>query len=118
MAVHLELGKKGEELAVKWLIKHGFAIIFRNWRHSHLEIDVIAIKEDIVHFVEVKFRSSDKYCNPEENVTRKKFKCLLNAADEYMHQHPKFTDFRIDILSITDRKDQEPDYFFIEDVYI
>ena len=118
MAVHLELGKRGEELAAAWLLKNGFAILYRNWRHSHYEIDIIAVKDDMVHFIEVKFRSSDKFCHPEENVTKKKFKCLLNAADEFLYQHIRFKDFRIDVLSITDRKNDEPEYFFIEDVYL
>jgi putative endonuclease len=43
MAVHNQLGKKGEEMAEAYLLQQGYQVLHRNWRHSHYEIDIIAI---------------------------------------------------------------------------
>ena len=48
------VGKKGEDAACDYLIKQGHDILFRNWRASHREIDIISIKDGILHIVEVK----------------------------------------------------------------
>jgi putative endonuclease len=118
MAIHVDRGKQGEELAEAFLVNKGFMILHRNWRHSHYEIDLIAIKDDLLHFIEVKYRSTDRFGHPEGNVSKKKIKFLLQAVDEYLFLHPQFRNFHIDILSITGKKNGEPEYFFIEDVYL
>jgi putative endonuclease len=118
MALHIDLGKLGEQLAGDYLMDHGFTILHNNWRHSRYEIDIIALKDGLLHFVEVKIRSSKAFGQPEESVTKKKIRFLLRAADEFLYQHPEYTDFRVDILSITTHPHEEPEYFFIEDVYL
>jgi putative endonuclease len=118
MAVHIDLGRQGEQMAEAYLIARGFTILHRNWRHSHYEIDLIALKNELPHFVEVKFRSSNKFGMPEENVTKKKIKFLLQAADEFLFRNQQYKNFHIDILSITTHADAETEYFFIEDVYL
>ncbi len=118
MATHIELGNLGEELAEDFLINKGFTILHRNWRHSHYEIDIVALKNNIPHFVEVKTRSSKHYGEPEESVNKKKMRSLLQAADEFLYRNPQFSNFHIDILSINIPPQQEPQYFFIEDVYL
>ena len=49
-----EKGLWGEQFAADWLQNHGYEILARNWRKGHGEIDIIARKEDIIAFVEVK----------------------------------------------------------------
>ena len=117
MALHTEVGKTGEELAVEWLVKNGFTILERNWRYSHYEIDIIAMKNGIPHFIEVKTLSSPKFSHPENKVKNKKLKDLIKAADEFLYRHRQYKNFHIDILSITIRGQGEPEFFFIEDVY-
>ena len=68
MASHIDFGKLGEQLAENFLIKNGYTILYRNWRHSHYEIDIVALKNDIPHFVEVKTRSSKHFGEPEESL--------------------------------------------------
>ena len=51
-----KLGQVGEELACRYLTEIGHTVIERNWRSGHLEIDVISISPDGIHFVEVKTR--------------------------------------------------------------
>lgn len=118
MATHIDFGKLGEELAENFLVQKGFTILYRNWRHWRCEIDIVALKNGLPHFVEVKTRSSTHFGEPEESVNRKKIRTLLQAADEFLYQHPEYKDFRIDILSITIYPQQDPKYFFIEDVYL
>ena len=118
MAQHNDLGKTGEQLAEVYLLEQGFTILHRNWRHSHYEIDIVALRSEIPHFVEVKTRTSWQYGKPEESVTKKKIYDLLKAANQFLNLHPQYTDFRIDILSITTQPANETEYFFIEDVYL
>ena len=118
MALHNQVGKEGEQLALAWLRKNEFEILHCNWRYSRYEIDIIAKKNDLLHIIEVKCRNYFPGAYPEESVTKKKFKFLLNAADEYLYQHPEYKHVQFDILSITLHKNDEPEYFLIEDVYL
>ena len=117
MAVHLDLGKKGEELAALFLMENGYTILFRNWRYSYYEIDIIAVKNGLLHFIEIKVRATKKYGFPEQNVTKKKIRFLLNAADQFLYLNPEYRHFQLDILSIIINKYKPPEFFLIEDVY-
>ena len=117
MARHNETGKKGELLAATWLKEHSYEILHVNWRYSHYEIDIVASRDGILHFIEVKTRSSTTFGHPEESVSGKKFSSLMNAAEEFMFQHPQWKRIQYDVLSITKLKDQPVEYFLIEDVY-
>ena len=116
MALHIDLGKKGEALAEEFLLQKGFTILHRNWRHSHYEIDIVAIKNNLLHIIEVKTLSSRH--RPEGNVTRKKLNYLLQAADQFLYKHPEYKHIQIDILAINLFKSGEPEYFYIQDVYL
>lgn len=115
---HLDTGKKGESLAAAYLQQQGYSILHRNWRHSHYEIDIIAVKADILHFIEVKTRRTATFGYPEESVSRKKFQCLQNAAVAFQYRHPGWKRIQYNILSITLLKNKPPEYFLIEDVYL
>lgn len=118
MTEHLEVGRKGETLAEAWLKQKGFRIIDHNWRYGKCEIDLIAEKYGIPHFVEVKTRSGSTPVLPEYNVTRTKIRTLLRGISAYIDRHPCYNDFRLDILSICLNNGKEVEYFFIEDVYL
>lgn len=118
MASHNELGKEGEDLAAKWLAEQGYTILHRNWRHSWHEIDIVASKGDFLHFVEVKSRHYSPFGHPEDSVTKKKFRNLLKAADEYLYLNPGHSWIQYDILSITLHGDGEAEYFLLEDVFL
>ena len=55
-----DLGKKGEDIACRLLEEKGHTILERNWRSGHLEIDIISLDQDGIHFVEVKARQRNK----------------------------------------------------------
>ncbi len=71
MSKSFELGKQGEEIASEYLINKGFKIIERNWRAGRYEIDIIAIDNNTLVFVEVKTRSADYLVEPELSLTKK-----------------------------------------------
>jgi putative endonuclease len=118
MAIHNDLGKQGEELAAAWLEEKGYTLLHRNWRHRSLEIDIVATKGKFLYFIEVKTRNFSRYGHPEDSVTKKKFKKLQRAADEYLFQNPGHPWIQYHILSITLHKEKEPEYFLIEDVFL
>lgn len=118
MAEHNQLGKEGEAMAEQFLREKGYEILHRNWRHSYYEIDIIARKKNVLHFVEVKTLKDSSRGYPEEAVTKKKFKHLLNAADEFLFQHPQYRLVQYDILSVSVSRNAVPEFFLIEDVYL
>lgn len=83
MAEHNSLGKWGEDVVVEYLVKGGYAIVERNWRSNHHEVDIIATQGDMIAFVEVKTRR-DKESNPLDAMTRAKIRNLVNAANAYL----------------------------------
>ena len=118
MAQHNLTGAYGEALAATWLAEKGYQILHKNWRHSRLEVDIIAEKAGILHFVEVKTRLTEKFGHPEDNVDRKKIQNLVNAAEEYLYQQPQWKRIQFDILSISILENEPAVYFLIEDVYL
>ena len=118
MASHNQLGKEAEQMAVSYLTKNGYEILHCNWRYSRYEIDIIAIKNELLRVIEVKSLKSSGLRHPEESVTKKKFKYLLKAADEFLFQHRQYRSLQFDILSIVLNPDKEPEYFLIEDVFL
>src|SRR5258707_9842749 len=100
MALHNELGKEGEELAVQWLKERGYEILQLNWHYSYYEIDIIASKAGKLHVVEVKARKGNFFGHPEDSVTKRKFKRLQKAVDQYLFLNPGHKWLQYDILAI------------------
>ena len=103
MAQHNELGKKGEKLAVDYLIKKGYTIRDTNWRYLKAEVDIIAEKEGILAIVEVKTRSSLDFGNPQDFVNPKKIKLLVMAIDHYVNSKDLDIEVRFDIIAIVNQ---------------
>ena len=118
MAHHHSTGVLGEKMAIGWLVNKGFKILHQNWRHGHWEVDIIASKDNVLHFIEIKTRRSRKFGFPEEDVTKKKVINLMNASEEFVLQNPDWKQIQFDILSITLLKNEPVEYFFIEDISI
>lgn len=118
MASHNQLGKDAEQMGVDYLLEKGYEILHRNWRYSHYEIDIIAKKNGLLRIIEVKALKSSQLRNPEESVTKKKFRNLQNAANEFLFQNLQYRHVQFDILSITLNLQNEPEFFLIEDVFL
>ncbi len=96
------VGKKGEDLAVKYLTQKGYKIIDRNFRGKNGEIDIIGLKNNILVFFEVKTRTSSQFGTPFEAVTSWKMKALVRTAQFYKISHKNLPEqMRIDAISVT-----------------
>lgn len=113
---HIRTGQQGETLAAEYLLEHGYKILNRNYRHKRTEIDIIAQKDGVLVFIEVKTRASDVFGYPEEAVNWRKERILLNAAEVYIHRHKWQHDIRFDIISVT-LMEPEPFIHHIEDAF-
>jgi putative endonuclease len=111
-------GKKGEDLAASYLESLGYRILERNRRFGRLEIDLIALKEDTLHFIEVKTRRSLRFGHPEENVSLGKIERMLDAAEIYKAENHDKRRLQLDILSIIIQRDERAEFYLIEDVYL
>lgn len=117
MAQHNETGKKGEALAYTYFIENGYEILHKNWRYKHWEVDLIAHKNELLHFIEVKCRSSKQFGFPEESVSKKKIQNLINASVEFIYLYPQYKRVQFDVLAINLHKNAETEYLLIPDVY-
>jgi putative endonuclease len=100
MAEHNDTGKRGEELAADYLTGKGLIIRNKNWRKGYLEVDLIAEDGGVLVFVEVKTRSDLAHGLPEEAVTRKKERLLMDAAEAYLDVYGLENEVRFDIVAV------------------
>lgn len=100
MAQHNELGKKGEQLAVDFLLKNKYTIVERNYRFDKAEVDIIAKQKDTLAIIEVKTRSTLDFGNPQDFVKPKQIQRLVKAVDEYIIVNDLDVDVRFDIIAI------------------
>src|SRR3990167_10920348 len=110
-------GSFGEDLVSEFLTKHGFKVLHRNYRQRYGEIDLIAEKDEVVAFVEVKFRQNE-YFNLSDVITYSKQKKIILAAKHFIAMN-NFVDkvFRFDVALIL----KEGDDFkinYIENAFI
>ena len=101
MAQHNEFGQISEDRAAAYLMARGYTIRDRNWRVGHKEIDIIAQKDGVIVFIEVKARKSDRYGDAIEAVNDQKIRKLVTAAHAYVRYHRIDLPTRFDIISIT-----------------
>ena len=104
MAQHNELGKEGEELAVKHLLKTGYKIVARNFRFQKAEVDIIARKENILAIIEVKTRSTPDCGDPQNFLKQKQIRLLVKAVDHFVNEHKLDVEVRFDIVAIIKNK--------------
>ena len=100
-SAHISTGQAGESRAAAYLQHQGYIILQRNYRHKRAEVDIIAQKENLLVFVEVKTRGTDRYGYPEEAVGSKKEEMLLSAAEAFIYDTGWQHEVRFDIISIT-----------------
>lgn len=101
---NIDLGKRGEDAAAKFLERHGYEIIYRNWTCQAGEADIIARDGDAIVFVEVKTRSNADKGLPEEAITaakRKKYeKIALSFLKGFEIDDTDDIQIRFDVVSI------------------
>lgn len=117
MAEHNELGNEGEIRAQNYLKNKGYDILHCNWKVRKLELDIVAKKEDWLVIVEVKTRSTETFEHPEEAITLRKIKNIVNAAHEYIHEHNWQGSTRFDVIAVIPHG-QEFHIEHIEDAFL
>lgn len=118
MTENKNTGNKGEAMASVYLEKNGFKILERNWRFKHWEVDLIASgKDNRLHFIEIKTRTTTTYGYPEESIGKKKMTNLRNAAEEYQYLHPEWKYIQFDVVAIMLHFNAPAEFFLLEDVY-
>lgn len=95
------LGREGEDEAVKYLEKKGYRVIERNFLCRQGEIDIIAIDNNYIVFIEIKTRTSNEYGLPSESVTTKKIKHIKKAIQYYLYKRNlENENIRVDVIEI------------------
>ena len=95
-----EFGNEGEAYARDYLLKQGYSILETNWQCGHLEVDVIAEKDGILVFVEVKTRTDTAVSEPQAAVNRQKQQNIIRAANAYILRNNFNCEARFDIITV------------------
>ncbi len=116
MARHNELGKWGEDLACEKLVAEGCAIVERNWRMGHFEVDIVAMKGNRIIFAEVKTRANAT-SDPLDAIDKRKIMRMSVSADAYIRHsnckhEPQFDVFAISGTPNEYTLEHIPDAFF------
>jgi len=94
-------GHEGEQIACKFLKKHGYKVIEKNYTCKYGEMDIIAVEKNVLCFIEVKSRRSIEYGLPEEYVDKRKQEKLIKTAHVYsIAKKPNIPDRRFDVVSV------------------
>ena len=102
----MRFGHRGEETAAAYLAQKGFVIIERNWRHGHLEIDLICRDKDLIVFVEVKTRRNSLYGGASYAVSPRKKRNLSRAAEAWLSREDAWlSPCRFDVICLTGNPD-------------
>lgn len=97
-------GRLGEDIAVEALRKRGYRILIRNYRFGKAEVDIIAQKDSVLAFVEVKWRSNNLFGDPQNFVSKQQQKRLIAAADHYVRSNDLDINVRFDVVTILEKK--------------
>lgn len=94
-------GLVGERVAERWLLARGWRVLQRRYRNGHRDIDLIAERDGLVAFVEVKARSGEQFGDPVEAVNWKKRNELARSAMTWIDRHGKPGEqYRFDVIGV------------------
>lgn len=110
-----DIGRKAEKAAATYLEMRGYQIIERNWRRPRCEIDIIAKKDDVVYFVEVKYRRNNDQGGGLEAITPTKLRQMRYAATTWQEESKYRGESQLGAVEVAD-----PDFTvmsFIDNVF-
>ncbi|UCE68077.1 MAG: YraN family protein [Candidatus Zixiibacteriota bacterium] len=114
-----KFGRRGEEIARNYLIAKGYKIEASNWRRSRFEIDIVASKDNVLAFIEVKSSRAEVLGPPGLRVNKTKQKKIAEAASEYLMELKTIPEnLRFDVISILMKPDKGPEVTHIESAYV
>ncbi|MDZ5252636.1 YraN family protein [Clostridium sp. LIBA-8841] len=113
------IGSYGEEISVDFLKKDGYSILEKNFNCSSGEIDIIALRNEILSFIEVKSRFTKSFGNPKESVTCHKQRRIIAASKYYLHLKKLYNYYiRFDVIEINFNFDgSEYELNFLKDAF-
>ena len=114
------IGNDGENIAVKFLKSKKYIIHTTNYSNRYGEVDIIAEKDGVVAFIEVKTRKNSKFGRPSDYVTLAKQQRIVSAAEYYVHYNGVTEKLRFDIIEVlTGDNIDNPKYYVnhIEDAF-
>ncbi len=120
------LGRKGEQIAVRFLKRNGLKMLARNYRSPTGEADLIVLDTttrkaqgaETIAFVEVKTRSCDRYTDPESAVDTDKRRRIRKVSEYYLAHHPaEGYNVRFDIVSVVIQDQGKPEINYIQDAF-
>lgn len=94
-------GRLAEQAAAEYLKGLGFKILQQNWRTRFCEIDIVAQKDDVVYFVEVKYRKSNLQGSGLEYITPQKFKQMKFSAEYWVAEHNWQAQYCLSAIEVT-----------------
>lgn len=112
------LGRLGEALAAAHLEQRGWTILDRGFRLGHREVDLIARRDEVIAFIEVKTRAGLGFGHPFESITRRKRADIERVARAWIARHGQETYiYRFDAVGIVWPSGQEPVIEHVEDAW-
>jgi len=109
-------GRQAEQAASEELERRGYEVIARNWRTRVCEIDLVARKDNCMHFVEVKYRAQNDQGSGLDYITKGKLRQMRFAAEQWLHENKWPGDANLAAIEIC-----APDYAigdFIESIIV
>ena len=94
------IGKQGENICKKYLLDNDYKIVKQNYFTNFGEIDIIAEKDNLLVFVEVKYTKVGKFGNPVFSVNKSKRKRIYLSSEDFLQKYPQKKDIRFDIITI------------------
>jgi putative endonuclease len=98
-----DTGHKAERAAANYLEMRGFKLLELNWRRPHTEVDIIASKDRVVYFVEVKYRRSDKQGGGFDYVTSSKLHRMRRGAESWVVETKYFGAYQLAAIEVAGR---------------
>ena len=89
-----QLGDRGEQVVVDYLVESGHEIVARNYKTKLFEVDIISRKNEMFYFTEVKYRSGRDFGGALDFIDKKKQQKMHLAVEGFMATHPEYADFR------------------------
>ena len=89
-----QLGDRGEQVVVDYLVESGHEIVARNYKTKLFEVDIISQKAQVLYFTEVKYRSGRDFGGALDFIDKKKQQKMHLAVKGFMATHPEYADFR------------------------
>jgi len=114
-----DIGRRGEELAARHLVDHGYTILARNVTSKIGEIDIVAEKDGILCFVEVRSRSDTNLGHPAQSINEAKIRKIRRNAEYYLVRHGiRNRPVRFDVATVVwNPKEREEEFLYFENAF-